>query len=1061
MKKSFLFTMVALVAFNLQLMAEPVTLEKAQDQAREFLQSIGAQVDALYLVDAPKKVTSSREEAVYYYLFNFGADKGFVIISGDDRTQPVLGYSEEGNVTPEDIAHTMQPILNTYKGEMDKLEMMQNEVIGGPAPRHVQSPSLSPVSPLVSSHWSQVAPYNNSTPTIGGVHCQAGCLAIAAAQIVYSFRSRMPAKLAVTIPAYTTTKKKLAMSSVPKGTSFYWDRMVDDLTNATSTQISAVANLILYVGKALASDYNADATSAKLGNFPTALTNYFGFSSDVRQVKRTSYTLSRWKEILVNELCANRPILIYGENPSLGGHAFIYDGFDGGDMFHVNWGHGRGDGYFLLSTLTLVQPDDEEAFLSAEYSFTKNMIAYIGLQPNLGYVEGEEDVTLYSTINSVSSSTNTATVSYGNYSGSKHSYSGGLGYLDENLHVKLLKKWTNGHVAMANNSTVSGVAYPLTVKDFTANGLAKGTYKLYPVYKVDADEDWHLCDQSSTLSYVKAVYSTSGLSISKAANSPSFTVGTLKFPGCHGKGYMQYVDFEVTNNGDEGVGTLYLYASTSSTIPSSYSSKVDVALYKGESVNVQMYFKPSYASKYNVWITDGTNVLKSGTITTVSATSGTAYPLVASSTNISTLISGTKKFYGTTLKGNVVIKNNGSQPYAGYVSVYLYKSSKSTGHRYTKWLELKAGGTESIEFCFEGLTLGASYGVFTLYEDTRQFVKPYLNNVIPTAGVIFHKVNGDISATGSASSITVPSDAVAVDLTGVTSGISKVVANSNPNTFYYMGESETAPTGLSGKNVVKGSTASSVTLTDGYDMYVPKAFTAKNITFSRKPSIGTGGSGGWTSIVVPFDVNKVVVDNVEIDWFKSDTDYGKNFWVKEFQGISGDNTVCFGYAQEMKANHPYIMAVPNNKWGEQFNLVGKKMTFHGTNALLDKDPSVLVGSEWMYFRGTYATINTTNTYVLNSTGTKFSFGANKVKPFCAYFVTRDLDTYGVGDLNIGTFEDETDGIMRLFDDDADMTVDVYNISGVKVGTAEVRGGKADLGNLPKGIYIVNGKKVVK
>ena len=139
------------------------------------------------------------------------------------------------------------------------------------------------------------------------------------------------------------------------------------------------------------------------------------------------------------------------------------------------------------------------------------------------------------------------------------------------------------------------------------------------------------------------------------------------------------------------------------------------------------------------------------------------------------LIPGTKKFYGTTLKGNVVIKNNGSQPYAGYVSVYLYKSSKSTGHRYTKWLELKAGGSESIEFCFEGLTLGASYGVFTLYEDSRQFVKPYLNNVIPTAGVIFHKVNGDISATASASSITVPSDAVAVDLTGVTSGISKVV----------------------------------------------------------------------------------------------------------------------------------------------------------------------------------------------------------------------------------------------------------------------------------------------
>ena len=1061
MKKSFLFTMLALVAFNVQLMAEPVTLEKAQDQAREFLESIGAQVDALYLVEAPSKITPSRDEAVYYYLFNIGADNGFIIISGDDRTQPVLAYSEEGNVSPEDISKTMQPFLNSYKDEMDKMEMLPEDAFAGPSPKHVQSPSFSPVTPMVTSHWAQASPYYNSTPEIGGVHCQAGCLAVAAAQIVYSFRSRMPSKLAVTIPAYTTAKKKLSMSAVDKGTSFHWDRMVDDLKTASSTQIDAVADFLLYVGKAMTSDYNTDATSAKLSSFPTALTTYFGFSSEIRQVKRASYTLSRWKEILVNELCANRPVLIYAENPSQSGHAFVCDGFDGGEMFHINWGHGRGDGYFLLSTLTLLQPNDEEAFLAAEHSFTRNMIAYIGIQPKQGYVAGEEDLTLYSTINSVTTSTNTATVTYANRSGSKHKYTGGLGYLDENMHVKVLKKWTNGHVSIADEATVSGVSYALTTKDLTSNGLGKGTYKLYPVYIVDDDNDWHLCDQSSTLSYVKAVYSSSGLSISKATNSPSFTVSTLKFPGSHGKKFVQHVNFSVTNNGDEGVGTLYLYASTSSTMPSSSSSKVDVALFKDESLNVQMYFTPSSAAKYNVWITDGTNVLKTGTVTTVEATSSDVHSLSTSSINVSTLIPGTKKFYGTTLKGNAVIKNKGTMDYAGYVSVYLYKSSKSTAQRCTKWLEIKPGGTGTIEFCFENLVMGGTYGLFPIYEDTRTFVTPYLNNIVPTAGVIYHNALGELSATGAESTVTVPSDIVSVDLTGVASSISKVVVNSNPNTIYYIGASESAPSGLSGKNVVKGTTASSITLTDGHEMYVAKTFTAKNVSFSRKPTIGTGGSGGWTSIIVPFDVDEVVVDNVEIDWFKSDTDYGKNFWVKEFQGISGTNTVCFGYAQEMKANHPYIMAVPNNTWGEQFNLVGKKITFKGTDALMVGNPSLLNGSETMFFRGTYANLSTTDTYVLNSTGTKFSFGSNKVKPFCAFFVAKDLDIFGVGDLNIGTFEDETDGIMRLFDNDVDMTVDVYNISGVKVGTAEVRGGKADLGNLPKGIYIVNGKKVVK
>ena len=51
--------------------------------------------------------------------------------------------------------------------------------------------------------------------------------------------------------------------------------------------------------------------------------------------------------------------------------------------------------------------------------------------------------------------------------------------------------------------------------------------------------------------------------------------------------------------------------------------------------------------------------------------------------------------------------------------------------------------------------------------------------------------------------------------------------------------------------------------------------------------------------------------------------------------------------------------------------------------------------------------------------------------------------------------------MTLFETTESGIVDVYNVSGVKVGTAEVQDGKVDLGNLPRGVYIVNGKKYMK
>ena len=40
-------------------------------------------------------------------------------------------------------------------------------------------------------------------------------------------------------------------------------------------------------------------------------------------------------------------------------------------------------------------------------------------------------------------------------------------------------------------------------------------------------------------------------------------------------------------------------------------------------------------------------------------------------------------------------------------------------------------------------------------------------------------------------------------------------------------------------------------------------------------------------------------------------------------------------------------------------------------------------------------------------------------------------------------------------------VDVYNLNGVKVASKNLKNGSVDMSDLPKGIYVVNGKKFIQ
>ena len=103
-------------------------------------------------------------------------------------------------------------------------------------------------------------------------------------------------------------------------------------------------------------------------------------------------------------------------------------------------------------------------------------------------------------------------------------------------------------------------------------------------------------------------------------------------------------------------------------------------------------------------------------------------------------------------------------------------------------------------------------------------------------------------------------------------------------------------------------------------------------------------------------------------------------------------------------------------------------------------------------------------YILNNSGNAFvpaSIDQVTGKHNMAYFTINDRTITPPAYLNIGTF-DTIDGISipQMIITDGQQ-VDVYAIDGVKVSTVTINNGIIDLSRLPKGVYIVEGRKVVR
>ena len=351
--------LVLLVAGALN--ARPRTVQEAKNVAASYYSGLqqlrSAQpVDFDLVYTGPSTGLRSSSDP-YYYVFNASGSKGFVMVSGDDRVLPILGYSTTSSFNPANLPSNLLGWLEGYEKQIDYILSLPEEVQPVTAPQtRARDNFADHIDPMIKTQWDQLEPYNDLCPMDGDVRSLTGCGATAVSQIMNYYQWPEKGEGQITYHAKTLD---LDISANFEDYTFDWANMTEQYdSTSTTVQKTAVAELMYAIGVASKMDYNSTGSESSLLDIAVALEEYMGYDKNIIFSQRYFHSNSEWIHLIKNELNAKRPVFYRGGS-SLGGHFFVCDGYDKDDLFHINWGWGGiADGYFPLDILNPYLPYD-------------------------------------------------------------------------------------------------------------------------------------------------------------------------------------------------------------------------------------------------------------------------------------------------------------------------------------------------------------------------------------------------------------------------------------------------------------------------------------------------------------------------------------------------------------------------------------------------------------------------------------------------------------------------------------------------------------------------------
>ncbi len=692
--------------------AESINENQARQIAARFMSSYSMRASDLKLASkAPRMNATTASGQAAYYVFN-GANGGYVIVAGDDRAPAVLGYSEKGTFDSQQVPEAMQEMLDGYAAQIDALAHGAQA-----APRLSEGKAIQP---LVKAAWSQNNPYNIMLPYIAtGKHAYAGCVAIAMSQVLYYWQ--WPASTTQPIPAYTSSSLGINMPELPV-TTFDWSSMQStyQTTDTLSEAALAASKLVLYCAQAVEMDFKQASSGATSGRIPLRLASYFDYDASAHMVSRYNYSTQGWAELLYAELAAGRPVIYSGSKAS-GGHAFICDGYDGGGMFHINWGwNGNSNGYFLLNVLN----PDEQGTGSADgpYGYIYTQAAIIGLQPNQGgsnvveMTAAQVKLDSYVDTRSDTSDPFTAIVSgrFYNYTSSMLAIRFGWGLFEGDQMIERLLSTYSTSSTPGNYFNKQGQELKF------GENMTSGTYRILPIYSeydpnVSASQaNWRPCVGAErnyievTIDGNKCYFTGYG-----TAGNRDYVLNDITMTGNMHNGRPIDINVNLTNNGTSSNELLYMFAD------GAFFGTGYVGLEPGETGNIPYMYMSDTAGEHTLtwsWNEDGSDPIASRIINleAMPAANLTATIKILDVTDTGNKIITSDKFSVV-----LTITNNGETTYDEDISAKLFKNTQGTSgtsvQGINQHLTLAPGESTTMQFDMTNVLDGWKYFIKTYY----------------------------------------------------------------------------------------------------------------------------------------------------------------------------------------------------------------------------------------------------------------------------------------------------------------------------------------------------------
>ena len=911
-RRLFLSILISAVCMSMQ--AAEVSLQKARETAKAFMAQVMAADEQAGTRLAKEGISLKTVETGLkgLHAFNMDGGNGFVIVSGSDQTEAVLGYATTGSIDGE-MPPAMRALLQSYAAQITRAEQGADKAEGEAAGIYL---TKQEVAPLIKSKWGQDAPYNNMTPTARTkdkktIHCPTGCVATATAMVMRYHE--WPKEQTAVIPA---------SSNLPElpATTFDWAAMRDTYDKDSPKEAcDAVATLMKYCGGAFKMEYYADVAASNSSHAAYGLIRFFGYDSQsIRTTRRTLVTEWEWQNMIYEELAAKRPVIAGGD-----GHEIIIDGYRQGDYFHINWGwNGGSDGYFQLSARTHFTAAQKEmkhfpyeiitGIKPAKEPFTyQETLATTGLTVNTN-----TPLKLERTGDSNFPTVNTILCVRNNCRDMEDKmFDFGIGlYNGEELEKVFV---------VANNMKFEYASYLDNIDAGVTfgEGMADGLYQLYPVSKLHDATEW-LKNQDLEPWYIDADIAGNTLTLTTHPRDHRLTINSIKYSGDLTEGGQVTAVANVTNGSDydfDGVIILVYDSSNGKKRDSKVLSETFHRIAAGKTEDVSFNFKAGEAQTYQTYILYEAFMLGESVPLVIKEAGseeenvGDYVQLEKTMTMKNSTITG-KDYYGNdfydlcgrVLDITVTLKNTDDEiTYKGEVSTIVFMIDPVTGISEAvatlskKNVTVAPGQSTDVSFRYDHMKPHNDYYLnvqSSYYEDLNSDEKGLYPNIATVPGINVFKTDRSVESLLPATTFTVPADALAVELNGC--GVTTLTPNEQPNCLYYLNDTDTKPATLDGRNVViqskDGSIAETLTLKDGYGFMVPNAFVATNVSYTR--TFTEAEHQGYTTLVLPFDVQR--------------QEAGGEAFTIQLQELLGDQPgkVYIGHSDELPvAAKPYLL----------------------------------------------------------------------------------------------------------------------------------------------------------